>query len=424
MPKALVWLRNDLRVADNRLLQHVVGFDLAVPVYIVDSRLLEIHQLGFQRADHFRMAFLLESLQDLRANLQAIGSDLEVLVGNPVELIPTLASRYRVSHVVTSFTAGHEEQQDTHKVAELLNQEKFEVKVIDQDTLFPMDTLPWPIAKLPETFTVFRKQVERLTPDLPRTSSPLLPPFKSGTEIPSLRDLGYETPKPDSRSAFPFRGGESAAWGRIQTYFWERDRLSVYKETRNGLLGTDYSSKLSAWLALGCISARSVVAEIKRYEQERVANESTYWLYFELLWREFFQLIGRKHGRRIFFRSGIQQRSKTWRQDQRDFERWCLGETGDPFVDANMRELNLTGFMSNRGRQNVASFLVQQGIDWTWGASYFESKLIDYDVCNNWCNWGYLAGVGNDPRGDRAFNTTLQQQRYDPNGDFLRCWGL
>lgn len=105
------------------------------------------------------------------------------------------------------------------------------------------------------------------------------------------------------------------------------------------------------------------------------------------------------------------------------FEQWASGQTGKPFVDANMHELNATGFMSNRGRQNVASYLVHDlGLDWRLGAAYFESLLIDYDVCSNWGNWNYVAGVGNDPRENRYFNIERQASMYDPQGKFVKVW--
>jgi deoxyribodipyrimidine photo-lyase len=114
---------------------------------------------------------------------------------------------------------------------------------------------------------------------------------------------------------------------------------------------------------------------------------------------------------------------KSWKHDKVNFDKWVKGETGVPFIDANMRELQQTGFMSNRGRQNVASFLTKDlGIDWTWGAAYFESQLIDYDVCSNWGNWNYLAGVGNDPREDRYFNIGRQADMYDKQGEYVKLW--
>jgi deoxyribodipyrimidine photo-lyase len=220
-----------------------------------------------------------------------------------------------------------------------------------------------------------------------------------------------------------FKGGEDEGFRRLQTYFWDQDRLRFYKETRNGLLGADYSSKFSPWLALGCLSPRNVYEEVQRYEKERTKNQSTYWLIFELIWRDYFRFISKKHGNRIFQLGGVKNNVDKWSREEEVFWKWANGQTGIPFIDANMRELNATGFMSNRGRQNVASFLVNDlKIDWRWGATYFESQLIDYDVYNNWGNWMYIAGVGNDPRENRYFNTLRQAENFDPKGDYVRHW--
>ena len=173
---------------------------------------------------------------------------------------------------------------------------------------------------------------------------------------------------------------------------------------------------------MGCLSPRTVYQEVSRYENERVANEDTYWLIFELLWRDFFQFQFRKHGADFFSATGIRDVKKDWRRDREAFGRWADGETGVPFVDANMRELNRTGYMSNRGRQNVASFLADAlRLDWRWGAAYFEERLIDYDVASNWGNWAYQAGVGNDSR-DNYFNVLSQAEYYDSNADYVTTW--
>jgi deoxyribodipyrimidine photo-lyase len=220
-----------------------------------------------------------------------------------------------------------------------------------------------------------------------------------------------------------FQGGETAGMARLQQYFWQQDLLKTYKETRNGMVGADYSSKFSPWLALGCLSPRSICAQVQKYEQERVQNDSTYWLIFELLWRDYFAFIAAKHGNKIFRVSGLRGLHIPWKQDRQRFELWCQGKTGFPLVDANMRELAATGFMSNRGRQNVASFLTKNlGIDWRWGAEWFESLLIDYDVASNWGNWNYTAGVGNDARGFRFFNIFKQAKDYDPQGNYVKLW--
>ncbi|MFT7407426.1 MAG: deoxyribodipyrimidine photo-lyase [Flavobacteriaceae bacterium] len=203
---------------------------------------------------------------------------------------------------------------------------------------------------------------------------------------------------------------------------WETDHVATYKNTRNGLLGTEYSTKFSAWLANGSISARTIYVELKKYEASRTKNESTYWVFFELLWRDFFKCVGLKYGDRIFKSGGILNKEFADGQDYKKFESWKNGSTGDAFINANMKELARTGWMSNRGRQNVASFWSKSWEqDWRVGAAYFESVLIDYDVDCNWGNWMYISGVGNDPR-DRIFDSKRQAQMYDASGSFQKKW--
>ena len=141
-----------------------------------------------------------------------------------------------------------------------------------------------------------------------------------------------------------------------------------------------------------------------------------------MLWRDFFQFQFLKHGAEFFTPTGIRGVEKQWSHDHKAFRRWADGRTGVPFVDANMRELNRTGYMSNRGRQNVASFLADAlGVDWRWGAAYFEERLVDYDVASNWGNWAYQAGVGNDSR-DNYFNVLSQAEYYDSNAEYVTTW--
>jgi deoxyribodipyrimidine photo-lyase len=210
----------------------------------------------------------------------------------------------------------------------------------------------------------------------------------------------------------------------LEHYFFESQSLSRYKETRNELIGADYSSKFSPWLAQGCISARFIYTQVKLYEERYGANDSTYWLIFELIWRDFFRFMMKKHGARLFGFKGFNgQLPPGSSKEQSLLKSWINGKTCDAFVDANMRELKHTGFMSNRGRQNVASYLIDQlKQDWRLGAAYFEEQLIDYDVSSNWGNWAYLAGVGNDPRGKRVFNTEKQANDYDTDGAYRKLW--
>jgi deoxyribodipyrimidine photo-lyase len=286
--------------------------------------------------------------------------------------------------------------------------------------------LPFSIKNVPDVFTNFRKNIEKESKVRPTFEMPnkvvsfLIPDLK----LPSLEELGLSEIKIDSRAAILFKGGESHGLQRIKQYLYDSHAIATYKETRNGLIGENYSSKFSAWLALGCISPREIYAEIKKYELLFEANESTYWLVFELLWRDYFRFMMKKYHNQFFMKIGIQTKGVSVNKHNiTQLESWINGTTGIDFIDANMRELKLTGFMSNRGRQNVASYLCNDlKLDWRYGAAYFEQQLIDYDVCSNWGNWAYLAGVGNDPRGNRYFNIEKQASDYDKDKTYRNLW--
>lgn len=429
MQNIIFWFRNDLRLHDNEALLKATKAGNVIPVYVFDERQFKDIALGFKRTGAFRAKFLLESVEDLRNNLRKIGSDLIIRVGKPEEILANMAAEWQAAAVYASKEVTQEETTVEAKLSKRIKPLNIEIELIWIATLYHARDLPFQINFIPDVFTDFRKKVElsakiRATFDAP-TQLPAIENEIELGEMPTLSDLGFEeNPELDKRSVLPFKGGENEALARLNEYFWEKDLLKTYKETRNQLIGGDYSSKFSVWLSLGCISPRKIYEEIKKYEAERVSNDSTYWLGFELIWRDYFHFVALKFGTRIFKTSGIKNDLLLiWKRDKPNFEKWINGETGEPFVDANMKELQLTGFMSNRGRQNVASYLTKDlGIDWTWGASYFESQLIDYDVCSNWGNWNYIAGVGNDPRENRYFNITTQVEKYDKNGDYVKLW--
>ena len=301
------------------------------------------------------------------------------------------------------------------------------VSLYDQFLLGP-EIIPFELYKLPKVFTPFRKKVEAtlevhapLEVPAKQTNTSNTPLFYSDALWASISKELLSI-KIDSRSAFPFKGGEKAAQERIDHYFFNTDHVAQYKETRNGLIGLDYSTKLSAWLANGCISARTIYYQLKAYEKTVKANESTYWVLFELLWREFFKYVGLKHKNDLFKSGGINHKSFAQGNDPKVYNDWISGTTHSPFINANMKELSQTGWMSNRGRQNVASYWSKTlDQDWRIGATYFESQLIDYDVDSNWANWMYTSGVGNDPR-DRIFNPERQADMYDPQKAFQKLW--
>lgn len=425
--RILIWYRNDLRVHDLLALDEAVeqGADI-VPVYCFDDRLFGETSFGFPKTGSYRAQFLQESVADLRNSLQKLGSNLIVRRGLPEEVIPAIAEQLKVDRVAHSKEVTSEEKQVEKKLRKALAAKKIETAVYWEATLYLPEDLPFGIKQVPELYTNFRKQVEKKSEinqaiAAPRKLPPL-PEIEIG-KIPTLEELGVEPKTIDSRAVLQFKGGETEAIERLDEYFWESDCLRNYKETRNGMLGANYSSKFSPWLALGCISPRYINDRVIEYEAKRVKNNSTYWLIFELIWRDFFRFIVAKHGNQVFKAGGMQGFDIPWKQDWKRFDLWREGKTGYPLIDANMKELATTGFMSNRGRQNVASFLTKNlGIDWRMGAEWFESLLIDYDVCSNWGNWNYTAGVGNDARGFRYFNIPKQTKDYDPKGKYIKHW--
>ncbi|OWY25017.1 DASH family cryptochrome [Sphingobacteriales bacterium UPWRP_1] len=425
----IVWFRNDLRIRDNEALYKAVqDAQTVIPVYCIDPRMFAQTPFGFTKTGPFRAQFLLQSLHDLRFALRDLGADLVVKTGKPEEIIFALAKYHQAKAVYCHQEATDEEYRVEDALISHLDTIDVPLEMFWGSTLYHYDDLAahLPIENLPDVFTQFRQFAETrlaVRPTYPAPQQITLPPNVQTGSIPTLQELGLTPPTPDARAVLPFTGGETAGLLRLKYYLWEKDLLKTYEETRNQLIGGDYSSKLSAWLALGCISARTVFEEVQRYEQERVKNKSTYWLIFELLWRDYFRFVAVKYGNHLFKPGGLKQVAATTAFYPELFERWAKGQTGIPFIDANMRELNATGFMSNRGRQNVASFLVKDmGQNWQAGAAWFEHLLIDYDVCSNYGNWNYIAGIGNDPRENRYFNVLTQAAKYDANGQYVKLW--
>lgn len=424
----LLWLRNDLRLRDHEALAAATqsGGPL-LPLYCFDPRHYEPTRWGFAKTGAMRARFLAESLIDLRGALRARGSDLVLRRGRPEDVIPELVRAHGVEAVCFHKEITSEEVDVEEAVRAALRDTGAAPRHVWGHTLYHINDLPFEKDGVPDVYTPFRKAVEKKSAIRETIPAPDdLPPLPDGVdagEVPTLADLGFEAEGlPDERGVLPFTGGEAAGWKRLQDYFWEDDHLKAYKKTRNGLLGADYSSKFSAWLAHGCLSPRSVYEEVRRYERERTSNKSTYWLIFELIWRDFFRFMAWKAGDRLFYASGPMDVDVDWNYDEDAFQRWTEGTTGIPFIDANMRELKATGFMSNRGRQNVASFLTKNlWLDWRTGAAWFEAQLVDYDVTSNWGNWAYNAGVGNDPR-DRYFNIVKQARRYDEDAAYVKHW--
>lgn len=446
-PATLIfWFRNDLRLDDNPGL--IQACQQAANLLLVHCRSTTAWQLTrwkVPRTSWHRQQFLASTLSDLAMQLKSCGSQLLEMEGNPAELLPALARAVGAATIYCEEIAAPEEQEEVAA----LRAAGLTVKTVWQSSLLDPTDLPFVPNALPDVFTSFRTTVERQhvlpPPPLARPQKiPALPPAyaavveKWGAPGPAMSSgfadaapTEHQAAHPDrhpagDRSSFPyflplFSGGATAASRHVRQYF-DRKLAHTYKLTRNGLTGVDYSTKFSPWLASGAISARQVYAALKRFEAAHGANDSTYWIWFELLWRDYFRLLHLKYGAQLYRAQGLTSLPQP-SHDGRRFDAWCQARTGEPLVDAGMAELSITGYLSNRLRQIVASYLVHDlGCDWRAGAAWFEAHLIDYDVYSNQGNWLYIAGRGTDPRNGRRFNIQKQIHEHDPDGAYRRLW--
>lgn len=412
MSTTVVWFRTDLRTSDHEPLLKAVSTRQPVrAVYCHEPRFQQKNEYGFPKQRSFRAEFIRESLDDLKSQLQEAGIPLDELHGESGVELKNYAKLHHVNKLYFHDSVGTEERESEQQVRAVLPD--VEIESFIGDHLIHPDDLPFALEELPKTFTPFRKMVENQL-----QVHPAYPPIAHFTKPDHHSKENWVQPPPDG-----FKGGTKAGLARLHDFTFGTRAIDTYKETRNGLMAWNDSTKLSPYLALGCLSPRMIYWHIKRYEREYSANQSTYWVVFELLWRDYFKLVHRKFKEKIFSSRGLNGRRISTRRDPLDFAKWAEGRTGAPLVDAAMRELKATGFMSNRCRQNAASYLVHDlNLDWRLGAAWFESWLIDYDTASNYGNWMYVAGVGNDPRVGRKFNVTKQGLDYDGKGDYARLW--
>ncbi len=408
----LYLFRNDLRLADNPGLLSLADGDRLLCVYCWPAApaWCNLTGLGEQRE-----RFLRESLRALHEELAQLGQGLLVLHTDPRVAIPRLVQLFKIDRIATSATPGYYE---TAQLSELQDKLNVPLEVHESGSLFTEAQLPGPLSKFPKQFTPFRRKVENIAvgEPLPAPTALPAPPSDAG-----FRPLTVSPVKP--HPAFPVRGGTREGERRLRQWMFERKLVAEYKYTRNYLDGLDGSSVLSPWLSSGALSPRQVASALFHYEAEHGGNESTEHLYMELLWREFFHWRARVDEAKLFHLGGILGKKHLKTFEARDFARWCQGETDSGLVNALMHQLVATGWMSNRGRQIAASYLVNElNHDWRYGAAFFEKHLVDYDVGSNYGNWQYIAGVGTDPRGGRHFNIEKQAAQYDADGTFTAKW--
>ncbi|KAK3383527.1 putative cryptochrome [Lasiosphaeria ovina] len=512
--KILIYLlRRDIRIADNPVLNHLVsatdhGFTHLLPVYVFPANQTELSGFirdggknpypearssvgGYWRCGPHRAKFMAEAVWDLKKSLESVGSGLVIRVGMVADVVRSLVEGLAEKHqnvggVWMVSHEGTEEKFDEQAVSALCDGKGADFKLWVDEKYF-IDDRDVSIDKpqdLPDVFTTYRKSVEPLREKpravLPRPENASLPPILDLSVVPpqtppfsipeTLEGLVEALTGPvknflpsvprfpkKAESAHPFEGGETAAHARL-SHLIKSEGMKNYKDTRNGLIGTEFSTKLSAYLAQGCITARQIHHALLSYEDGTDStfeqaegygagqNDGTAAIRFELLWRDYMRLCHQKFKHKLFrlegFKDGYKDDEKKpkWKSavveqaspDQNPgpgeissiLQRFMAGTTGMGLIDASQREMIHTGYTSNRARQNVASFLAKHlGIDWRYGAEWYEMLLVDYDVSSNWANWQYVSGVGNDPRGEmRIFNPVKQAFDYDKEGRYVRAW--
>ncbi len=365
---------------------------------------------GTWRTGNMRVKYLCESIWDTKRRYQALGNELYITAGRAEKILPELVNQLKKDaanvEVWMQDEYTSEERDEEQRIREALSsQSGIKLRTVEDNCLVELGKLPYSVKKLPDVFTAFRKSVEPLDVRHPYRSPKKLPPspiykcVDTPYHVPSEMADCIERlcqpvggiPKISENTAHPMLGGETEALKRLSHYLTggKSAPAATYKQTRNEMLGADFSTKFSSFLSQGAISPRLIYHRLKEFEESSglKGNENTYWILFELLWRDYFRYVGLKFGVHLYTKWGLKQKktNEVWKGVRsEEAQRWKSGTTGVGIVDAAMRELNQTGYMSNRTRQIVASFLCKDlEVDWRIGAEYFEEKLIDHDSCVN-----------------------------------------
>jgi deoxyribodipyrimidine photo-lyase len=443
---ALIWFRNNLRTKDNAIFKDLANYDKVICLYVLDDLLFQETDFGFQRTLAPRLRYLYQTIAEFKSNLANYGLNLNVVRGDSVEIISKIVREYQVNDILLEQEVAFEEASMQNELENNLNEVNF--KYIDSNHLFQVSKLSFSLSKLGSSFTKFKNshqgEVNQLIKSHPSLTKSLVTQvdsleidnsfIKNSDRIDiqinfdlklALDDLenSYFKDKPEIESAFPWSGGESQACERVKHYIWDKQRIKRYKKTRNELLGKDFSSKFSAGLALGSVSIHYIFSEINKYEREVVENKSTYWLKFELLWREYFHLLMAKYPSRLFYKYGPHTRDYSeFKFDRAAFIKFIEARTDNNFINASLIELSHSGYLSNRMRQNLFSYGVfDLGLDWRAVAAWLEANLLDYDVHSNWGNAAYITGLAATNQAHK-FDVADQQRFYDPSGKYINHW--
>ncbi len=403
---AIVWLRRDLRIRDNPALRAALAAaDRVVPLFCFDDRLLR-----GRHASGARTQFLLDCLRDLDASLRERGGRLFVRTGRPEKILPRLASEAKADAVHLAYDVSPYSRGRDERTLRALRDAGLRVQVHEGLNAVDVREIETSSGRPYTVFSPFHRTwlaLER-RPVLAAPREVSVPGRPAAGRIPTLGELGLEQEVDD-----PAAGGESAARRRLASFLagGVRDYAA-----RQDDLGGDATSRLSPDIHFGCLSVRQIEERLPRGKGAAAFRR-------QLCWRDFFHhvLFHFPRNARSEFRE--RYRGMRWSRARRPFEAWTSGRTGYPLVDAGMRQLLREGWIHNRARLVVGSFLTKDlAIDWRRGERHFMRLLIDGDEANNNGNWQWIASVGVDPQPAfrRIYNPARHQERYDPAGDYVR----
>jgi deoxyribodipyrimidine photo-lyase len=395
----LFWFRRDLRLQDNAGLYHALkSGDPVLPIFIFDTDILGKLQ---HKADA-RVDFIHKAIGDINDELKELGSSIKVFYSTPPETFKALVKNYEITAVYTNHDYEPSAIERDAIVRTFIESKGIVFKTYKDQCIFEKEEVTKDDGKPYTVFTPYSRKWKAAMKDFYVKPYPTKKYFSNflntkSFPVPSLKEMGFK----ETGAKFP---SDKPDTGIIKQYHQTRDIP--------GITGTTH---ISVHLRFGTVSIRALVKKAMQL------NET--WLN-ELIWRDFYMMIlyHFSHSAKDSFKT--QYDRVQWRNNEKEFKTWCEGKTGFPIVDAGMRELNETGFMHNRVRMIVSSFLVKDLlIDWRWGEAYFAEKLLDYDLSANVGGWQWAAGSGCDAAPYfRVFNPTEQQKKFDPEFTYIKMW--
>ena len=424
----IVWFRQDLRLRDNIALTDALkSCDQIIPVYIFDERLYTgFSNYGFRRIGVQRARFILDSVADLRHSLRDLGTELIIRYGKPEEILYDLANKYKTNWVFCNRERTPEEVFVQDTLEQKLWSIGQEMRYSRGKMLFHTGDLPFPVTHTPDTYAAFFREVGKVIPIRPVLPKPDFIPLFLATidsgELPSLEDLDFSAAD-IGQADFQFKGGESIGLQKLDHFIENNLKANIPTDNWEEMRNTQ-TTHLAPYLSIGNISARQMYLRLDQYSNHNKYKKRVKCLIHGLIRRDFYRLMAKKYREQIFFKVGIKgEENNDLTDDMELFTLWATAKTGVPMVDAFMRVLNKTGYLSPEGRYFVSSFLVEEmKINWQIGAEYFESRLVDYDPSSNWVNWNHIGGVSLDSKEDRYCNIVTRARKIDPHGDFVREW--